>query len=263
MQQTLILAHLDHASRLSGLLTPDLTVGTMAAGIAIAFALGAAHAFSPGHGKTLVTAYLIGSRGTPEQALLLGATTTVTHTLGVFALGLVALFASQYILPEQLYPILSLLSGLTICVVGFKLLQTRLGYPEHSLHSHEGHDHDHDSESHHHHHGHTHSHSHSHSDLASLITVGISGGLVPCPSALVLLLSAVALHQITYGLILVSGFSLGLASVLTLLGLIAVYAGQWLEKLPIADSWVKRVSILSAAATVCIGISLTTVSMMS
>ena len=263
MQYAFLLAHIEHAPRLSHLLETELTFGTMATGIAIAFALGAAHAFSPGHGKTLVTAYLIGSRGTPGQAILLGATTTLTHTLGIFVLGLVALFASQYVLPEQLYPILSLLSGLTVCAVGIKLLRNRLnsrGYsqhehpkhlsPEHSEHSHDGHDDD-------------DSHTHSHADLASLITLGISGGLVPCPAAIVLLLSAVALHQIRYGLLLVSGFSLGLASVLTLLGLAAVYATQWLEQLPIADGWMRRISIISAAATICIGVSLTTFSIIS
>ncbi|NET37960.1 MAG: high frequency lysogenization protein HflD [Cyanothece sp. SIO1E1] len=248
MPHAFILAHLNQASPLSSLLESHSTFGTMSAGVAIAFALGAVHALSPGHGKTLVSAYLIGARGTPEQALVLGLTTTIAQSMGVFALGLMTLFASQYILPEQLYPILSLLSGLAICIVGLRLLQTRLSSHHHSHHSH------------HSHHGPVHSshaHTHSHADLSSLITLGISGGLVPCPSALVLWLSAVALHQITYGLILVGGFSLGLASLLTILGLIAVYARQWLEQLPIGHGWVKHLSILSAATTVCIGISLT------
>ena len=262
MQQTFLLAHLEHAPQLVDLLEANLTLKTMVVGSAIAFALGAAHAFSPGHGKTLVTAYLIGARGTPKQAVLLGATTTLTHTLGVFAFGLIALFASQYVVPEQLYPILSLLSGLAVCAVGIKLLRDRLKPDEHHHHHHlPGGHHEHSQDEHHHHAEST--HTHSHADSASLITLGISGGLVPCPAALVLLLSAVALHQISYGLLLVGGFSLGLASVLTLLGLTAVYAGQWLERLPIADGWLQRISILSAAATVCIGVSLATFSIIA
>ncbi|NER84998.1 MAG: high frequency lysogenization protein HflD, partial [Leptolyngbya sp. SIO1D8] len=227
--QAFLLAHLDQAPHLSDLLEVELTLGTMATGSAIAFALGAAHALSPGHGKTLVSAYLIGTRGTPQQALLLGATTTITHTLGVFALGLVALFAAQYILPEQLYPILSVFSGLTICIVGLRLLYNRLRSPDQLLHSHphpHHHSHEHPSHEGHgdHHHSHEHpshgDHVHGVTDLPALITLGISSGLVPCPSALVLLLSAIALHQIPYGLVLVGSFSLGLAAILTLLGLI-------------------------------------------
>ena len=123
MQPAFTLSHVEYASRLPGLLESQPSLGAISTGVAVAFALGAVHALSPGHGKTLVSAYLIGARGTPKQALLLGITMTTTHTLGVFALGLIALVASQYILPEQLYPILSLLSGLIICMVGLRLLK--------------------------------------------------------------------------------------------------------------------------------------------
>lgn len=251
MLQVFVLAHLDRAFWLPGLLESPPNLRTVWAGMAVAFGFGAVHALSPGHGKTLVSAYLIGTKGTPGQALLLGVMTTITHTLSVFALGLIALFASQYLLPEQLYPVLGSLSGLIVCVVGFRLLQNRLSQSHHHHHSH-----------HEHHHG-SHSHTHSHGDLPSLVTLGISGGLVPCPSALVLLLSAVALHQITYGLVLVGGFSLGLASVLIMLGLIAVYARQWLEQLPVADRWVQHLSLVSAIAVICIGIGLTAFSILS
>ena len=104
------------------LLTADPNLTTILVGVAIAFGLGAIHALSPGHGKTLVSAYLIGSKGTPQQAILLGVTTTATHTLSVFVLGAIALFASQYILPEQLYPLLSGFSGFAICLIGLDLL---------------------------------------------------------------------------------------------------------------------------------------------
>ena len=90
----------------------------------------------------------------------------------------------------------------------------------------------------------------------------ISGGLTPCPSALVLLLSAIALHQIAYGLVLIGIFSLGLASVLTSLGLAAVYGRQWLEKAPIGTGIMQRLSVVSALVMVCVGLSLTTVALM-
>lgn len=251
MQQVFVLAHLDRAFWLPSLLEAQPTLGTVWAGVAVAFGFGALHALSPGHGKTLVSAYLIGTKGTPGQALLLGVTTTITHTSSVFVLGAIALFASQYLLPEQLYPVLGSLSGLIVCVVGFRLLHNRLNRSHHHPHSP------------HEHHHHSHSHTHSHGDLPSLLTLGISGGLVPCPSALVLLLSAVALHQITYGLVLVGGFSLGLASVLIVLGLIAVYARRWLERLPMADGWGQYLSLVSAIAVICIGIGLTAFSILS
>jgi len=245
VQPTFILAHLADRTELSSLLAAHLTPGTIVAGLAIAFGLGAVHALSPGHGKTLVSAYLIGSKGTPAQAVLLGVTTTITHTLSVFLLGLVALFASQYFLPEQLYPILGGLSGLTVCAVGCQLLRKwlRTGNPRHHCHPESPHE--------------WAGHAHAHGNLPSLLSIGISGGLVPCPAALVVLLSAIALHQINYGLMLVSGFSLGLASVLILLGLAAVYARRWLEQLPIADGWVQYLSLISAIAVICLGVGLT------
>lgn len=81
---------------------------------------------------------------------------------------------------------------------------------------------------------------------------------MPCPSALVLLLTAIALHQITYGLVLVGWFSLGLASMLTALGLVAVYARQWLEETSIAAGLMKRLSVVSAIVTVCVGVGVAT-----
>jgi ABC-type nickel/cobalt efflux system permease component RcnA len=245
MAPLLILAHVEIASRLTTLLNGQLTPAAIAAGIGVAYGFGAVHALSPGHGKTLVGAYLVGSRGTPGAALWLGITTTVTHTVTVFALGVATLLASQYVVLDQVYPILGALSGVAICLVGLNLLSVRLR----SAHHHDHHDH------------HSHDH-HAPEDWRSLLAIGISGGLVPCPSALVLLLSAIALHQIAYGLVLIGGFSLGLASVLTTLGLAAVYGRQWLEKAPIGNGIMQRLSVVSAFATVCIGLGLTTVALM-
>ncbi|ESA35763.1 high-affinity nickel-transporter [Leptolyngbya sp. Heron Island J] len=248
MTPLLILAHVEAANRLTTLLNGQLTPIAIATGIAIAYVFGAVHALSPGHGKTLVGAYLVGSRGTPQAALWLGLTTTVTHTLAVFILGVTTLLASHYIDLDRVYPILGAVSGLAICLVGLRLLVTRLR---------EGHHHHHHHLDHHHHHD-----DKPREDWSSILAIGISGGLVPCPSALVLLLSAIALHQIAYGLLLIGGFSLGLASVLTSLGLAAVYGQQWLEKSPLGTGVIQRLSVVSALATVCIGLGLTTVAVM-
>ena len=242
MASLLILAHVEAPNRLTTLLDGQLTPIAIATGIVIAYVFGAVHALSPGHGKTLVGAYLVGSRGTPQAALWLGLTTTVTHTLAVFILGVTTLLASHYIDLDQVYPILGAVSGLAICLVGLRLLFMRLRNK-------------------HHHHAHHHHDDQPREDWSSILAIGISGGLVPCPSALVLLLSAIALHQIAYGLVLIGGFSLGLASVLTSLGLAAVYGQQWLEKSPLGAGVMQRLSVVSALATVCIGLGLTTVAL--
>lgn len=220
---------------------PEVTPWVMLLGLLIAAGLGALHAMSPGHGKTVVGAYLVGSRGTLRHALFLGLTVTVTHTAGVFALGLVTLFAARFVSPEQLYPILGVLSGAIVLAMGLTMLVKRLRValgivsPDHHDHS----DDDHDGEPHAHD-GHVHTHggsTHSHlppgADDApvtarSLLALGISGGLLPCPSALVVLLSAIALHRVGYGLLLVVAFSVGLAGALTGVGLAFVVAGRLL-----------------------------------
>ncbi len=268
MYQEFILAHLGHSgfplpfgenletyfesnfgAILDSIVTAEPTLGTTLIGMAIAFGFGAVHALSPGHGKTLVSAYLIGSQGTPQQAILLGVTTTITHTIGIFLLGAIALFASAYVLPEHLYPVLSCVSGVTIFLVGLSLLNQRLHSHNHNSHNHNSHNHDHD-----HHHPHP---SAATTSLGSLVKLGIAGGLVPCPTALVMLLGAIALHHIVYGLFLVSGFSLGLSCVLVILGLLAVFARQWLEKFPQTEGILQRLSLFSAVVVVIIGMGLT------
>jgi ABC-type nickel/cobalt efflux system permease component RcnA len=242
-----------------------------------AFGWGALHALSPGHGKTIVAAYLVGSRGTAQHALFLGLTTTITHTAGVFALGGVTLFASRFILPEQLYPWLGLLSGLLVVGIGASLVWGRLaallgfGRREHHHHDHShehthGHDHEHDHRHglvHHHHHDDDHGHSHSHlppgSDGApvtwrNLLALGISGGLLPCPSALVLMLGAIALDRVAFGLVLILIFSLGLASVLTAIGILLVYAGQLFTRIPESNRLLRVMPVASAAFITLVGV---------
>jgi len=254
---------------------------------------GALHALSPGHGKAMVAAYLVGTRGTARHAIALGLTVTVTHTVGVFVLGVVTLGLSQWVLPEDLYPWLNLTSGLLVVAVGAAVLRSRIRWArardaghgharshgpdqphghahdldhDHShglgqAHSHgHSHDHDHDHDDSHGHghthdhdhdhghthghghgHGHTHDHDHSHGHghdvpdqitARSLVAMGASAGLIPCPSALVVLLAAIAQEEIALGLLLIVAFSAGLALTLSVLGLAVVWAGRAAVRFP-------------------------------
>ncbi|RCJ42461.1 high-affinity nickel-transporter [Nostoc minutum NIES-26] len=238
---------------------------TILIALAIAFFWGGLHALSPGHGKTVVGAYLVGSRSKPQHALFLGLIMTITHTAGIFALGLVTLGTSQLILTEQLYPWLSVVSGVLVTVIGLNLFISRLQGTQvfhshdHDLHHHHSHD-----PHHHHHHDRNHvHHEHSHLDVSSMnwssiLALGISGGLLPCPSALVVLLSAIALGRIGFGLALVSAFSLGLAAVLTAIGLILVYAKDRFEHLPLQIPRIKMLPMASALCITLIGLGITT-----
>ncbi|MEJ6485615.1 sulfite exporter TauE/SafE family protein [Nostoc punctiforme UO1] len=234
---------------------------TVLIALAIAFLWGGLHAFSPGHGKTIVGAYLVGSRSNAQHALFLGLIMTITHTAGIFALGLVTLGTSQFILTEQLYPWLSVLSGVLVTVIGLNLFISRLQGTQVS-HSHDHvHSHQHSHDLHHHHHLH---HEHSHLPphgaslkWSSLLALGISGGLLPCPSALVVLLSAIAMGRVGFGLALVSAFSLGLAAVLTGIGLMLVYAKNRFEHLPLQIPRIKMLPVASALCITLIGLGIT------
>jgi nickel/cobalt transporter (NicO) family protein len=232
-----------------------------------AFAWGGFHALSPGHGKAMVAAYLVGTRGTARHAVALGATVTITHTIGVFALGLVTLVLSQYVLPEQLYPWLNLASGLLVVVVGVGVLRSRVrwGRARRShAHNHHGHDHAEHGHEGHDHAGHGHGHSHDIPERITwrgLIGMGASAGLIPCPSALVVLLAAIAQHQVALGLLLIVVFSLGLATTLSVLGLIVVNAGRIATRASRRLTFSSRVAAalpaLSALVIVGAGIVLT------
>src|SRR5437016_13048176 len=186
------------------------------AGLLMAFCFGAVHALSPGHGKTLVAAYLVGARGTPKHAVFLGLMVTFTHTISVFGLGLVTLYLSRFVLPEKITPVLGVISGLTSVWVGATLLYRRaMGPRAPAPVSAMAHDHG---------DGHVHTHVPDEISMGGLIALGASGGLVPCPSALVLLLTSVSLNRVALGLTLLTAFSAGLAVVLSAVGLIVLYA---------------------------------------
>jgi ABC-type nickel/cobalt efflux system permease component RcnA len=250
-------------SRYAGLIAKDrLSAGVIAIALLVAVGFGALHALSPGHGKTIVAAYLVGSRGTWRHALLLALIVTATHTSTVYALGFVTLYLSHYIVPERLYPWLGIASGALIVSMGALLIVTRLRRsgllrlprrwalgPRLALGSEAGalvlspaHDeHRHDNEAAHSHgFGPAHTHVVPGQDGASvswrsLIGLGIFGGLLPCPSAIVVMLSAIALHRVAFGLLLILAFSVGLAGVLTGIGFVLVYAPLVSKRLPIIE----------------------------
>jgi ABC-type nickel/cobalt efflux system permease component RcnA len=215
----------------------------------VAFGWGALHALSPGHGKAMVAAYLIGTRGTARHALGLGAIVTFTHTIGVFMLGFVTLALSQYILPEDLYPWLNLIAGLLVATVGLGVLRSRLRHVRaHRAHARHHREHDH------------HDHSHEVPDRVTwrgLLGMGAAAGLIPCPSALVVLLGAIAQHQVGLGLVLILAFSLGLATTLTVMGLAVVYAKRALTRVRVPGRLVTALPAASAVLIVGVGLVLT------
>jgi ABC-type nickel/cobalt efflux system permease component RcnA len=241
----------------------------------IASGLGALHALEPGHGKTIVAAYLVGSRGTARHAVLLGIVVTASHTAGVYLLGVVTLYASRYIVPEQLYPWLGAISGLSVAGIGIFIFLRHLT-------------------------GQTGEHSHARGDrhshwfasmfkptttnldmsagladrgaitddskpsgrvlsLRELCMLGITGGIVPCPAALVVLLSAFSLHRIGFGLFLITAFSLGLAAVLVTVGLTMVYAKRFVtSRVRIGNTALRYLPSLSSTFMVALGVGITT-----
>ena len=214
-----------------------LSLAVLLGSLGLALFWGAAHALSPGHGKTIVTAYLVGSRGTPWHAALLGLITTATHTAGVFALGGVTLLLSNWIVPDQLYPWLDLSAGLLVVGVGAAVLLSRARHARAHRHGHA-----------HRHHEHGHGH-----ELRSLFAVGVSGGLLPCPSALVVLLAAISLHRVGFGMLLVLAFSLGLALAITCVGLVAVLAKSAFARFDGRGSLLTVLPAVSAAVIVLAG----------
>ena len=232
-----------HSSGFESLVSHKLSAGFVLVSLLLALFWGAAHAFSPGHGKAIVAGYLVGTRGTPLHALALGGIVTVTHTIGVFALGLVTLALSEFFLPEQLYPWLNLVSGLLVVGVGLGIARSRVREWRHErAHAHGHHHH------HHHHHHHT---------ARSLLGVGISGGIVPCPTALVVLLAAISLHRVGYGLILIVAFSLGLAASVTGIGLLAVTAKRAFSRLSLEGPVIRALPALSALVVFALGLAMT------
>ncbi|MDX6275249.1 MAG: nickel/cobalt transporter (NicO) family protein, partial [Frankiales bacterium] len=274
------------------------TVGSILLTGLLALLLGAGHAALPGHGKTIMAAYLAGKRGSVRDAITVGATVTITHTLGVLLLGL-ALTVSSALAGDVVTRRLALLSGIIVVGVGVGLLRSALrgGDGGHSHgpggHSHgpsdQDHPHDHEHPyDHDHPHDHDHAPAHHHdlgpasgslallerthtSDITvtprptrrtGLIGMGVAGGLVPSPSALVVLLSTIALGRAWLGIVLVVLYGLGMAGALTAVGLLLVRASDGMQRRfsepgPMAQRLARALPVVAAGAVILVGALLT------
>ncbi|MGC4106735.1 MAG: hypothetical protein QM753_10355 [Thermomicrobiales bacterium] len=248
-----LLAYLEH---------PDLAPAALAVALGLAMVLGGIHALTPGHGKTLVAAYLVGNKGTVCHAAALGATVTLTHTLSVVAIGLLALFASHLLMPGILVPALQILSGLLVVTLAMRLVRqrwaafrmNRAGVAT-STHRHNG-----GVSVHHHGDGTLHNHAVPEGPLTArgLVAMGVSGGLVPCPEALGIMILAVGLNHIALGLGLIVAFSLGLAAVLIGLGILLVRSRALLDRVGSRGGTIQRwLPLLSATVVLVLGIGIT------
>jgi nickel/cobalt exporter len=256
--------------------------------LASSFWAGAAHAATPGHGKTIAAAYIVGARGKPIDALILGIFVTLSHTSGIVVVGVLASIGSTWLRPQRIEAYMALIVGVVVIALGLWMLWTQrdllalaMGGPDTqdlSFNSEQSHlkanapDHDHSLEMHHHMqdgrvvwHSHGFGKAHAHRldvltenrpKLAVLLALGIAGGLLPDPAALALLLGALASGKILLGLLTVVVFSLGFAATLVLVGIIAAKIGEkvldWLSSI-----WVVRMQIATSLLIVGMGVVLT------
>ena len=227
---------------LAALLGGEGWSGAMLA-VLVAALLGAGHALTPGHGKTLMALYLTGTDGSLRDAVVVGASVTATHTLGVFLLA-VLVSASALAAPESVYPWLGLAHGILVAGIGAGLLLWR----------------------HRRGHGHGHAHGHAHGARSTrrrtvgLVGFGVAGGLVPSPSALLVLLGAQALGREAFGVVLVLGYGVGMAVCLSSVGWLLARGGARLTSHPGRRGWLgwaaRNLPVLAPSAIVCSGVFL-------
>ena len=266
--------------------------------IGAAAVLGMIHALEPGHGKTVIAAYLIGTQGKIRDALFLGLIVTFSHTFSVILLAIIALLASSFLVTETISEILHVVSGLLIIVVGIWMFSKRKEWHTHP-HKHikirktettssmrlpvsccitdggepeenccinrktnEDHWHEHYHEEDHDHEEHMHFHEGEEEDFArivdkgSLFSLGVSGGIVPCPAAIALLLVAVSSSKFLEGLFVILAFSLGLATALIFIGIVACKASSKLRKWRVTDNAPRLIKLrmLSSLIVITLGI---------
>ncbi|MEO7296674.1 MAG: hypothetical protein ABIZ57_11070 [Candidatus Limnocylindria bacterium] len=225
---------------LAALVGGELSLPIVLLAILVAFGLGAVHALSPGHGKTLVAAYVIGAGGDARSAVQIGLSVAVSHTAGVFALGVLTLVASELFLPERVIGWLSLVSGVIVAGLGLVLLARQwplvrqatrgrgVATGAHHVHGPGGapenaHEHEHEHE---HEHGHSHEVPSSALTWRSALALGFAGGAVPSASAVIVLLVAISSDRLAFGSLLIVMFGAGMAIVLGGLGLVIARVGR-------------------------------------
>lgn len=248
------------------------------------FWLGAVHAATPGHGKTIAASYIVGVRGRPVDAVVLGIFVTLSHTSGILLVAALATMGSAWFIPQRIEAYLAVATGLLVIAIGCWMLRTQLRLllsvrgtvPDLAEADHPGteaHPHDHggppDSGGDHSHHPHYHSHGwgmvHTHDvgallqsrpSLGALLALGVAGGLLPDPGALAILLAALGEGRVVLGLLTVIVFSLGFASVLVIVGIVAARLGQlildWLS-----SRWIACVQVGAAVLIILVGVVLT------
>ena len=261
---------------LHSLVKGELTPMAIIIALVLAFVLGAAHAFSPGHGKALVAAYLLGERKSIRHAITLGGVVTATHTITVFLLGGIAWLLSEVLPTAHFLPWMELASGLLVLGVGVQLIRQRwMGVKDgQHHHGHAHHEHAHHGHAHHGHAHHEHAHapphgasedSHAAAHAAEfvdartpkdLVALGISGGIAPCPSAFVLLLTAISFHRIAFGMVLVLVFSIGLAFVVSMVGIAVIMLGDRISDRAESGLIVRWLPRLSAVVVSLIGVGI-------
>lgn len=209
--------------------------GAALAYLPVAFALGALHALEPGHAKTMMAGFIAATHGTAAQAALLGLAAAVAHSLIVWALAALGLWLGELLIAERALPWLQAGGGLAVLAIA--------AWMAHRLRREEGAGHHHHHHGHHHHHDHNHAHDHHHAmpgvTTRQIVAVGFSGGLVPCPSAVPVLILALQSGAVAVGAATVAAFSFGLAAVLVGIGVAAAFgiarldgAGRWMRSLP-------------------------------
>jgi nickel/cobalt transporter (NicO) family protein len=256
----------------SGVSSPIFLIGAFL----LSLVLGSLHGLTPGHGKTLVAAYLVGSHGRVRDAAFLGLVVTLTHTGSVLILGLITLLASHFILPALIAPWLEVASGVLVIAFGVNLLLQRrrdlagwiqarrvkppAGFKSVTIAARpmgtspviQAHDHPHAA-------AHPHSHAPAGSEITwrSLLALGVSGGLVPCPDAIAILLVAVAVNRIPFGMLLIVAFSIGLALVLIAIGIAMVQGVRWMARSDLLARFSLYTPVLSAVLVIGLGGALT------
>jgi nickel/cobalt transporter (NicO) family protein len=226
------------------------------------FWLGAVHAATPGHGKTIAAAYIVGARGRPVDAVVLGIFVTLSHTSGILLVAVLATLGSTWLIPQRVEAYLAVATGILVIGIGCWMLRTQMRRLPTPVEEHEhAHAHPHGRQYHSHGWGVTHSHdieaiTQVRPKLAILLGLGIAGGLLPDPGALAILLAAIASGKLVLGLLTVLVFSLGFASVLVVVGVVAASVGQlilaWLS-----SRWVGWVQIGAALLIIVVGLVLT------
>jgi nickel/cobalt transporter (NicO) family protein len=219
---------------------PTLSLTVVLASLMLAFGLGAMHALAPGHGKTLLAAYLVGTGGGVRHAVALGVAVSAMHTFSVLGIGLAILWIERAFAPEDVYPWLGLIAGVVGMTLGTSLLIARLRAPTSSAR---------------HEHAHLIDGTVSPLSRRGLAAIAVSGGILPSPAALVVLLGAVALQRVVFGLSLIAAFSLGLAAALVAVGLVSLRATDLIAA-RLHDGLARRLPVVSAAAIAVVGVVL-------